>query len=396
VSPRKLFLERSGYPKWEAPPASKGGAAPGVLTGQPLEFEAEVERARKYHPGIVVGAPEAAGPVVRAEKNAGNYDAMVEYTQSLVRKAVKVRKEFTPTASYLEDEILGKLPPADHPLSEVSTRLVLETPKWKAYEVVIPVLGESFATGMLLVPSGLKPGEKRALVVCQHGLQDHPIDTVAPPSARGEGTYHRFSARLAEEGFIVYAPQNPYIELTRFRLFLRKANPWKLSLFSFIVGQHHRTLDWLETLPFVDAQRIGFYGLSYGGKTAMRVPPLEPRYKVVICSGDFNEWTWKITSVDEPFSYMFTAEYDMLEFNLGNTIAYFEMTQLIAPRPFMVERGHNDGVGIDEWIAYEYAKVRRYYDQKGIGDRTEIEFFEGPHTIHGVGTFAFLKKHLLK
>jgi hypothetical protein len=25
-------------------------------------------------------------------------------------------------------------------------------------------------------------------------------------------------------------------------------------------------------LPFVDPDRIGFYGLSYGGKTAMRVP----------------------------------------------------------------------------------------------------------------------------
>jgi hypothetical protein len=30
----------------------------------------------------------------------------------------------------------------------------------------------------------------------------------------------------------------------------------------------------------------------------------------------------------------------------------------------------------------------------GIGERTEIEFFDGPHTIHGVGTFAFLRKHL--
>jgi len=217
---------------------------------------------------------------------------------------------------------------------------------------------------------------------------------VAAPTQKAEGYYHNFAARFADEGYIVYAPQNPYVELPRFRQFLRKANPLKLSLFSFIVAQHHRTLDWLETLPFVDAQRIGFYGLSYGGKTAMRVPPLEPRYKAVICSGDFNEWVWKITSVDEPFSYMFTAEYDMLEFNLGNTMSYFEMATLIAPRPFMVERGHSDPVGIDEWIALEYAKVRRYYDEHGIGDKTEIEFFSGPHTIHGVGTFAFLRKHL--
>ena len=60
----------------------------------------------------------------------------------------------------------------------------------------------------------------------------------------------------------------------------------------------------------------------------------------------------------------------------------------------MVERGHDDGVAPDEWVAYEFAKVRRFYDKAGIGDRTEIEFFEGPHTIHGVGTFTFLRKHL--
>ena len=60
----------------------------------------------------------------------------------------------------------------------------------------------------------------------------------------------------------------------------------------------------------------------------------------------------------------------------------------------MVERGHNDGVGIDEWVAYEYAKVRRFYALLGIPDRTAIEFFQGPHTIHGVGTFEFLDKHL--
>ena len=60
----------------------------------------------------------------------------------------------------------------------------------------------------------------------------------------------------------------------------------------------------------------------------------------------------------------------------------------------MVERGHHDGVGIDEWVSYEYAKVRMLYVDLGIGDRTTIEYFDGPHTIHGVGTFKFLHEQL--
>jgi hypothetical protein len=99
-------------------------------------------------------------------------------------------------------------------------------------------------------------------------------------------------------------------------------------------------------------------------------------------------------SSEYPGSYMFTGEYEMPEWNLGQTFSYAEMAALIAPRPFMVERGHNDPVGLDEWVAAEYAKVRRLYDSLGIGDRTAIEFFNDAHTINGVDTFDFLHAQL--
>jgi hypothetical protein len=144
----------------------------------------------------------------------------------------------------------------------------------------------------------------------------------------------------------------------------------------------------------VDPARVAFYGLSYGGKTAMRVPSLVENYCLSICSGDFNEWIWKNTSVRFKASYMPSGEYEMFEFDLGNTFNYAEMAGLIAPRPFMVERGHRDGVGIDEWVSYEYAKVRLLYVDLKIPERTTIEYFDGPHTIHGEGTFAFLDREL--
>jgi hypothetical protein len=144
----------------------------------------------------------------------------------------------------------------------------------------------------------------------------------------------------------------------------------------------------------VDPERIAFYGLSYGGKTAMRVPALLEKYCLSICSADYNEWIWKNVSARHSYSYMFTGEYDMVEFDLGNTFNYAEMSWLICPRPFMVERGHDDGVAPDEWVAYEFAKTQRRYDQLGLGDRAAMEVFNGPHTINGVGTFEFLHRHL--
>jgi hypothetical protein len=125
------------------------------------------------------------------------------------------------------------------------------------------------------------------------------------------------------------------------------------------------------------------------------VPSIVKKYCLSICSGDFNEWIGKNVSITLDRSYMWTFEYEMYEFNLGQTFNYAEMAYLIAPRPFMVERGHDDGVGIDEMVAYEFAKVRYLYENRlKLPDRSELEFFVGGHVINGKGTFEFLRRHL--
>ncbi len=150
-----------------------------------------------------------------------------------------------------------------------------------------------------------------------------------------------------------------------------------------------------ETLGEVDPKRIAFYGLSYGGKSAMRIPALVPDYCLSICSADFNDWVWKNASTTSPYSYVWTGEYEIFEFDLGTKFNYAEMAALIAPRPFMVERGHFDTVAPDERVGLEYAKVQNLYAARlKIPDRTQIEWFDGPHTINGRGTFEFLRKHL--
>jgi dienelactone hydrolase len=324
------------------------------------------------------------------------FDQLVEYTQKLVRESPKRRAEFwgkgDSQRQYIWDEVIGRLPNPSMPANP-RTRQIFDEPKYTGYEVMLDVWPDVFAYGILLVPKGIKPGERRPVVVCQHGLEGRPRD-VADPKIDSP-YYHRYAVRLAEEGFVTFSPQNPYIGEDRFRTIQRKAHPLKLSLFAFIIGQHQRIVDWLGEQPYVDPKRIGFYGLSYGGKTAMRVPPFVNGYALSICSADFNEWVWKTTNIEAPHSYMLTREYDMYEFDFANVVNYAELAMLIAPRPFMVERGHNDGVGLDEWVAFEYAKVRRHYAVKlGLPGNTEIEFFNGPHTINGQGTFQFLRRHL--
>lgn len=452
IAPRALTIEAGEGPEIPGPPAAtaqRRGAAPGALkTPEFRSVLAEVTRAdltgawpgKGHGPAVAVPANAGAGfgdagalqaflyplggelrgSVIRAPALVGNLPdpqarqarlvgQMSGFTQRLVDESPYVRSAFWAKAdrkshspakwkesveSYrkdFEETISGRFDDAML-APNVRSRQIFDEPAYVGYEVLMDVWPDVTASGILLVPRGIKPGERRPVVVCQHGLDGHARDVADPKF--DSPFYHRFACRLAEQGFVTFAPQNPYTGGNRFRQLIRKANPLGATLWTFIVAQHRQSTDWLATLPFVDPDRIAFYGLSYGGKTAMRVPAVVGRYCLSICSGDFNEWIWKCTSLRYPNAYPATIEYEMFEWNLGNTFNYAEMAGLIAPRPFMVERGHRDGVGIDEWVAYEYAKVKYLYDDLGIGDRTAIEYFDGPHMINGVGTFKFLHEQL--
>ena len=341
-----------------------------------------------------------------AQRMAGQIRQLDRHTQELLelggdlRRDYMKRLDFTSTEAYRKStevyrsqfsrEVIGQIDQPRLPFNAHSKK-AYDSARWSGFEVTLDVFPDVMAYGVLLVPKDLQQGERRPVVVCQHGLEGRPKDVIQGD----QGAYHDFAARLADRGFIVFAPQNLYIFEDRFRTLQRKANQVGQTLFSVITPQHQQILDWLKTLECVDASRLAFYGLSYGGKTAMRVPALLTDYCLSICSADFNDWVWKNTSTVSNYSYVWSGEYEIFEFDLGSTFNYAEMAALIAPRPFMVERGHFDGVAPDERVFAEFGKVRYLYAGKlGLPNHSRLESFAGPHTINGKGTFDFLHEHL--
>ncbi len=445
IAPRALIIEAAEGPEVVVPPGT-GGAAPSTLATPRLDsVRQELQRANELVSGLVpqlrfvlvaigygtcyYGSAEALSELLTAlspaaelaqladapqnlrekfdqdKRHARQVHEIDRHNQWLLSESPYVRKEFFSKLDigslekfeqtvewyreFFYDEVVGRFDYEALPFN-VRSRKSYDEPKWTGYEVVMDVFPDVIAYGILLLPKDIKEGEKRPVVVCQHGLEGRPQSTVKGDT----DAYHDFAAQLAERGFITFAPQNLYIFKDRFRTLQRKGNAIKKTLFSIIVPQHQQITDWLKSLPYVDGDRIAFYGLSYGGKTAMRVPPLVKNYCLSICSADYNEWVWKNAASKGRYSYVFTSEYEIFEFDLGSTFNYAEMSWLICPRPFMVERGHHDGVAPDETVAYEYAKTRRHYDLLGLDSLTEMEVFTGPHTIHGVGTYDFLHRHL--
>lgn len=446
IAPRPLSIHHLGFPSVQGTPVAKKGersiAATGKIMKPSLEAaKAEVRRAQAIVSGdwiqlcteeqglkevvthlfhaetaqqIISGA-KASGASTSIPNDKTRQQRQVReletFTQGLLVDTEEERtqtfwkplplasveafqKHTAPQRERFWNEVIGRFPDPDVPMNAKS-RFVKETDKVVIYEVTLDVWEGIFAWGWLALPKDSKPGEKRPVVVCQHGLEGLPEDTFnEDPQSKAFGPYKAFALRLAERGYITFAPHNLYRGQDAFRGLQRKLNPLGKTLFSLIIGQHQRFLEWLKSQPFVQPEKIAFYGLSYGGKSAMRIPAVLTDYCLSICSGDFNEWVRKCISTDMPMSYLHTHEYEIWEWNLGRTFNYAEMAALIAPRPFMVERGHNDGVGIDEWVNYEYAKVRRLYNRLRIDERTTMEHFDGPHTVHGVGTFEFLDRWL--
>ncbi|WP_339905141.1 prolyl oligopeptidase family serine peptidase [uncultured Cyclobacterium sp.] len=454
--PQKLNLDYSLYPEASGPPApsaGRTGAAPGVLSIPELSsVKAEWQRAeamlpkgksnlRFYEGSNSANSVQSDKPLAMFLKDLGVVAEFIGVDTSLLNtglpshwpnaedrqeRALRAMEnhmqQLIPASETIRDntfwqtldtnsgdlkaiksahrarlwEELGRLPDPDVP-NNTEARFYAETDTWTAYELKLDVWNGVFAWGILLVPKGKDLSVPLPAVVTQHGLEGLPKDVLTKDkSERAYKAYKGFASDLADRGYVVFAPHNLYWGQDNFRVLQRKANPLGLSLYSIITGQHQRIVDWLGQQDFVDAEKIGFYGLSYGGKTAMRVPALVEGYALSICSGDFNEWVRKVASTDyEAFnSYPFTGEYEIPEWNLAHTFNYAEMAALIAPRPFMVERGHKDAVGTDKWVAYEYAKVRRHYANIQKEGFTTIAYFNDGHTINGKESFAFLDRFL--
>ena len=181
----------------------------------------------------------------------------------------------TSMSDYIWDEVIGRLPDPSVPANP-RTRLIYD-------ETEVPGLrsdARCLARRLRLRHSArtrriLKPASDGRSSSASTAWRAAPAEVADPKSIRllpslrrpprGRRIHYLLSAEsLHRPGSL---PPDP-----------AQSHPLKLSLFSFILGQHQRILEWLGELPFVDRKRIGFYGLSYGGKTAMRVPPLLDGY----------------------------------------------------------------------------------------------------------------------
>jgi dienelactone hydrolase len=351
-----------------------------------------------------------------------NFEAVFQYLQSLIAASDEVRKnhwQLNPTPPQGRQEKVQRLRaeladlvgsiPLDSTALRPRTALIGETDKFVAYDVLLDVLPGVEAYGQLLVPRAVAGGVHAQLpaVVCQHGFDGAPkyITGMGTELEGNDHFYHRFGERLAERGYVVFAPYLSVPEDHRppnitYRADLvnplvRLAAPLGWMRTSIELTKLHRVIDFLQSLPFVDPERIGYYGLSYGGYSAIWMPPLEPRLKLTIISAHFNDWHTMLTDATRlGASYWTLPDEDFYNWNVLNRFVHTELIAAMWPRPVCIEYGSDDPVTTPEWHERAWKQVKAFSDAWGLDYKIVDDKFAGPHAIHGIGTFFFLDRWL--
>ena len=286
--------------------------------------------------------------------------------------------------------LVGHVPSGDVPLNP-KTELALRTDRYKLYRITLDVTEGVEVYGNLLVPNDIR--DRRAAVICQHGLSGTPEMTTGL-GMTGDTPYHEFARCLAEHGYVVFSPYLMQRETGEINKLVRMADAVGMMRVAMPVAKTNRIIDFLQGLPFVDGKRIGYYGLSYGGYSAIWISPLAPRLAAVVISGHFNDWRSKITDDTRQTSYLWHPDEDFYNWDILHRFAHPELIAMTAPRPACVEFAQRDGITTPEWTAYAWKQVVRWRDHWGLTDRVELVHFDGVHEIQAIGTTDFLDRFL--
>ena len=257
----------------------------------------------------------------------------------------------------------------------------------------------------VLVPKELKPGERRPAVLACHGHGRGKADVcgvAASPEERKtliEPLNYDYAVQFVRRGYVVIAPD--------WRGFGERQSPaaWaragrdpcnvhfiKGALLGFNLLAHNlwdlmKCVDVLETLPYVERERIGAMGLSGGGAHVMHFSALEPRIRAtdVICA--LNSYrAWGI-GIDNFCGTQFLPGL----FQYGD---HAEICGLICPRPLLVENGGFDYGFPPEDSLKAYARLQQIYQASGVPENLEQDFNYGGHQYYGHKAPAFFAKHL--
>ena len=259
---------------------------------------------------------------------------------------------------------------------------------------------------LVLRPKDMKADGSNPAIVCSHGHGPYGKDPImgvrsSPTHVADIGQMnYNYGEQMARAGYLTIAAD--------LRAFGERADPWRHTMpgdsycdAEFIKGallgiymltlniwDMKRCLDYLETRPEVDKNRLGMMGLSQGGTMTTFTSAADERIKAadIICYvnpwGEFGVKQW----MNLCGSQLVPAIYRYLDTD--------DIAGLIAPRPLLMEMGIYDDCFLIKDTLKGYEGVKRIYEAAGVPDRLWADIFPGPHAWGANKSVEFFGKYL--
>lgn len=228
--------------------------------------------------------------------------------------------------------------------------------------------------GLFMIPHGIK---RAPLVIAQHGGGSMPEIC---SDFLGTSNYGHFTKRALEKGMVVFAPQlllwdfdidtgekKTDINISYDRSeFDNKLKHIGLSVTGLEVFCIRRSIDYINSLEYIDNERIGMMGLSYGGYFSLHTAAADKRIKSIYAAGFYNDrakvafngWKYK---------------------NAINMFCDAEVAALCAPRRLQLDVGKSDPVFDYKSSVEEGNRAADYYALFNASDNFCFNLWDGGH-----------------
>lgn len=278
-------------------------------------------------------------------------------------------------------ECIGELPRERTPLRPRTTG-TLAREGYEVRKIIFESLPEFYVTANLYVPSGGRQPHPAVLAPCGHSL-----------NGKAYPEYQRLYISLVRRGYVVLtwdtAGHGERFQLWNFvfrhRGLTEKSNEHGiLGIREYLLGQNLaryliwdglRALDYLASLPEVDASKIGVTGNSGGGALSTYLAMLDSRIAAASIVTFLSSIPKKIEARIQD------AEADPeqdIQGLFGAGIDHTELAGMIAPRPVLIGAAIRDFFPI-EGTRETFAELQGLYRTLGVPERIQMAAFDHEH-----------------
>ena len=212
--------------------------------------------------------------------------------------------------------------------------------------------------------------EKKPLVISQHGGLGTP--EFCSGIYGDTANYNDMTRRILKNDVHVFAPQMLIWDPERYKLdferwdFDRDLKQLGSSITAVEIYSLQKVLDILSEKPYIDGDKIGMIGLSYGGFYTLFTAACDKRIKSCISCSFVNDrikynwpdWTW---------------------FDAAGKFFDAEIAALVAPRYLHIQVGDHDEVFDYATTGDALAQTKKYFEALGCSDKLKITVFDGKH-----------------